>query len=224
MNGEDKPPTKKERRTVKRTEREAEVKRARRNKTVKNYGVLAAISLLIAGGGYWLFAGTDITTTEFDVTKVCTTHARPAIHIHPNLTILIDGDEQEIPTNTGITPGCMRSLHTHDDTGQLHVEPPIVRDNTLGEFFTIWGKTFGREHILDRTVDATHELVMRVNGETSEEYGDLILEDQQRIFISYKEKAAESTVEEPPEATEEIEGEESEEETNEEASTDIAEE
>jgi hypothetical protein len=31
-------------------------------------------------------------------------------------------------------------LHTHDDSGIIHIESPVNRDYTLGQFFDVWNK------------------------------------------------------------------------------------
>ena len=35
---------------------------------------------------------------------------------------------------------CLYWLHTHDATGVIHVESPVRRVYTLGQFFDIWGQ------------------------------------------------------------------------------------
>lgn len=64
-----------------------------------------------------------------------------AVHVHPQLSIVADGEAVVVPTDIGISPafGALAALHTHDDVGTIHVESPIVRDYTLGEFFDTWG-------------------------------------------------------------------------------------
>jgi hypothetical protein len=48
-----------------------------------------------------------------------------------------------IPPQIGIIPDkCIYWLHTHDGTGIIHIESPIKRDFTLGQFFDIWAKKF----------------------------------------------------------------------------------
>jgi hypothetical protein len=35
-------------------------------------------------------------------------------------------------------------LHAQGQSGVLHIESPVVRRFTLGEFFDVWGQPFGR--------------------------------------------------------------------------------
>jgi len=75
-------------------------------------------------------------------------------HIHVHLAIFVDGQEQLVPFGVGIgqpwqvedspegpfvTDGsCFYWLHTHTQDGVVHIESPIRRRFTLGDFFAIW--------------------------------------------------------------------------------------
>ncbi len=110
-------------------------------------------------------------------------------HYHPYLTIVIDGEEIPIPAETGVEPGCMRMVHTHDDSGKLHIEKEDASVNiTIGDFFSVWGKTFTGNQILDSKVDSTHEIVMSVDGVVNTEYENYIPSDGEQIIIEYREK------------------------------------
>lgn len=60
-------------------------------------------------------------------------------HTHTNLTMIVDEKQQKIPAGIGIIPTkCIYWLHTHDDSGLIHIESPINQSFTLGQFFNIW--------------------------------------------------------------------------------------
>src|SRR6478736_3181685 len=113
-------------------------------------------------------------------------------HIHPQLTILLDGQQLVIPAGIGLNGGAANP-HTHDFTGTLHVgEGSTVgadasgsasRNVTLDDFFDVWASstltgTAARNtnarldtdatdgtaapRIMDKTVDSTHVLRMYV--------------------------------------------------------------
>ncbi len=113
-------------------------------------------------------------------------HDGMAMHFHPYLTIVIDGDEYAIAQNTGIDtetcPDAMHMTHTHDASGKLHVESHTVEEVPLEVFFDVWGVHFDSTGILDYR-DGTIE--MTVNGQESMDYQNLILEDGQNIVITY---------------------------------------
>ena len=115
-------------------------------------------------------------------------HKNLAMHIHPELSIEIDGERVPIPSNVGVTPTGMRVIHTHDATGTLHVESPYPYQFYLSDFFTVWGRRFDDQCIFDSCADETHDLKMYVNGEQSDLFGALLLKDGDQIKIVYEKK------------------------------------
>jgi hypothetical protein len=113
-------------------------------------------------------------------------HDGMAMHFHPYLTILIDGEEYIIPENTGIDtttcPEAMHMTHTHDATGKIHVEGNTVEEVPLEVFFDVWGEHFDETGIFDNR-DGSIE--MTVNGEANSDFQNLLLADGQNIVISY---------------------------------------
>lgn len=107
-------------------------------------------------------------------------------HIHPHLKIIINGTEQIIPANIGITLACMHPIHTHDASGTLHVESPEQRDFTLGDFFAVWQKPFSHDQILGYKADGGHEIVMTVDGQPSSRFENLVFKDKEEIVIEYR--------------------------------------
>jgi hypothetical protein len=62
------------------------------------------------------------------------------IHIHQHLDIYVNGKHEPVPANIGIYDGqYLTELHTHDESGIMHVESPTKRDFVLGDFFGVWG-------------------------------------------------------------------------------------
>ena len=82
----------------------------------------------------------------------------------------------------------MRGVHTHDDTGRLHIETPSQIDAPIGAFFNIWGEIFNSEQIFDNIADSDHEVIMLVNGEVNDEFENYIMLDGDTIKISFEEK------------------------------------
>ena len=168
------------------------MKRKHNNKSTF-FVVLAIVVVAIVLLGFDTFkslitrAGSARASTR-EVALSCTTDMATQFHIHPNLQIVINGTREEIPANIGITLSCMHPLHTHDATGKIHVESPQQRDFTLADFFAVWGKQFSKDQILDSRADASHEIVMTVDGEPSQEYENLVLKDNQQILIVYRTK------------------------------------
>jgi hypothetical protein len=72
----------------------------------------------------------------------CDAQEGQRIHIHQHLLILDHGRAVDIPPNVGQPSGkrCIYWLHTHTPDGFIHVEAPLQRTFTLGDFFTVWGQ------------------------------------------------------------------------------------
>jgi hypothetical protein len=61
-------------------------------------------------------------------------------HIHSHLDVFVNGASQTVPPDLGIdrAAGVLSPLHTHDDTGIIHVENDKETDFTLGQLFIEW--------------------------------------------------------------------------------------
>ncbi len=72
-------------------------------------------------------------------------------HVHSHLSVFLNGDQLILPDHIGIpTPAgmeCTYSLHTHDTSGEIHVEAAAAGTFTLGNFFHIWGEPLDRTNI-----------------------------------------------------------------------------
>lgn len=89
-------------------------------------------------------------------------------HVHAHLTILDAGKQIIIPANTGISYAheCLYWLHTHDNSGIIHVEAPHKVNLHLGNFFDIWGQPLSRTQVSTARVKAGQRMVVWVNGHT----------------------------------------------------------
>jgi len=104
-------------------------------------------------------------------------HQQVASHIHPSVTISIDGVAETIPADIGIEGYCMREIHTHDASGTVHIETAKLGvEYTLADFFTISGQSFEREGY-------TLEIVQ--DGELKDSVEDVVLTDNSVIELSY---------------------------------------
>ena len=159
----------------------------------QNYSLVAiviGVLVLIVGAAVW-FSGAEARKYSAMSTRemafLCITHANLALHIHPHLEIQINGQKQGIPANIGITDICMHTLHTHDDTGTIHIEGPVARDFTLGDFFAIWEKPFSKTELFDLKTDGMHEITVTLNGERVSTFEDTVIKDGDQVVVSYHE-------------------------------------
>ena len=81
----------------------------------------------------------------------------------------------------------MRPLHTHDSSGEVHIEGPYARDFTIGEFFQIWNKTFNSTCIFENCIgtESNSTLKMSVNGQESQQFENHIMRDGDEIVIEF---------------------------------------
>jgi hypothetical protein len=65
-------------------------------------------------------------------------------HTHQHLDLFVNGQRIDVPVDIGIdrVNRILSPIHTHDASGIIHVESPIVREFTLGELFDVWGVRF----------------------------------------------------------------------------------
>lgn len=87
-------------------------------------------------------------------------------HIHQHLTIDDAGKLVPIPQGIGInnTTGCLFALHTHSPDGIIHVESPTTAQNTLGQFFDIWGQPLSRTQVASTTAGHGQSVRAYING------------------------------------------------------------
>jgi hypothetical protein len=119
---------------------------------------------------------TAMVATGKDVDGIsCQSNEQTIFHIHAHLTIFVNGSPRQIPAGVGI-PGaqgqstaqgplvssgtCFYWLHTHAADGIIHIESPVKRTYTLGDFFDEWGQPLGP----DRVGPATGHVVALYDG------------------------------------------------------------
>lgn len=152
-------------------------------------GIMLTTGLLLVGLIYFNSSSRSVSSkTNRELAMTCTTDMATQFHIHPHLEIIINGQKQEIPADIGITPTCMNAIHTHDNTGKLHVESPEKRDFTLVDFFAVWNKVYNKNQILGYKADATHAIRETVNGNETQDYENNVLHDNDQIIIYYEVK------------------------------------
>lgn len=86
------------------------------------------------------------------------------VHIHQHLDLFVDGEKVEVPANIGIGPAFISPLHTHDQTGVLHVESPTASSYGLGQFFAVWGVRLDRACVGGICAGAGRQLRAWVDG------------------------------------------------------------
>ena len=99
-----------------------------------------------------------------------------AYHIHAHLAIFINGKQYTVPYGVGIeqpwtteadgtsefvdSGAAFYYLHTHDDTGVIHIESPTSKTFNLGQFFAEWNQPLSTTQI----GSYTGSVITYVNG------------------------------------------------------------
>jgi hypothetical protein len=119
----------------------------------------------------------------------CERREHSDFHIHSHLDIFINDEKSTIPSDIGIIPNtCLYWLHTHEDSGVIHIESPVNRTFTLGQFFHIWGERLSNNQIFDNMVEDNKTLSVYINGKKvsdGTEYGQIPLGKYDEIAIVY---------------------------------------
>jgi hypothetical protein len=144
--------TRQERRRESQQRREEERRRAARRKRIITVGLIAAGVLVIAFFAYFVMAQGRQGQTSANAAypaidgATCDTNEHFDIHIHAHLSIYIDGKPASIPAQVGIAPdgSCLYWLHTHDNSGVIHIEAPNGFSVTLKNFLDVWGGRFSQ--------------------------------------------------------------------------------
>lgn len=96
----------------------------------------------------------------------CDAQEGQRIHIHQHLVVLDHGKPVAIPANIGIPMAkrCIYWVHTHTPDGIIHIEAPLNRSFTLGDFFMIWGQPLTRAQVATAKAPKGQTLKIWVDG------------------------------------------------------------
>ncbi len=108
-------------------------------------------------------------------------------HRHALLRIYDDGRLIPVPPNVGWLPQAKvySSIHTHEPNGVIHMESIRPHEFKLGDFFFIWGVSFGKESLGSLTNEGGKQLNVYVNGERVADPPNYVLQEGDVIAIGY---------------------------------------
>jgi hypothetical protein len=117
-------------------------------------------------------------------------------HVHPQLRVFINDEKVKVPENIGIDlkNKMISPLHTHDDSGTIHVEAPEPVDFTLEQLFQEWDVELDEDCIATYCADDTNQLVTFVDGKRVPDPREVVFEDKQDIVLWYGPKDVEPTI------------------------------
>jgi hypothetical protein len=164
-----------------------------REKKIKKFIVIgliavAAIGIALAVASSKLLSSSNASAQTIDGIQ-CNAVEQLLFHNHAHLDIFIDGQPYTVPSQIGIIPGkCIYWLHTHDDSGVIHIESPVTRNFTLGQFFDVWKKRFSNVQIFDNIANATNVMAIYVNGNKingEADYRNINVQEHDQIAIVF---------------------------------------
>jgi hypothetical protein len=110
--------------------------------------MLMLLALLVYGSALPIGArAQSMTSGGLPIDGITCDRSEGAVeHIHARLQLFDHGRRVDVPGDIGVMPiaGCLYWLHTHSTDGQIHIESPVMRTFTLGQFFDVWGEDLGR--------------------------------------------------------------------------------
>ena len=93
----------------------------------------------------------------------CESSEQVLFHIHAHLAVFVEGRPRVIPEGIGIPPprreqetpegpfvtsgSCFYWLHSHTRDGIIHIESPVQRTYTLGDYFDVWRQPLGPRRV-----------------------------------------------------------------------------
>jgi hypothetical protein len=117
----------------------------------------------------------------------CQTNERLDYHIHALLSIYVDGNAVPLPKNIGVASdgSCIYWLHTHDNSGVIHVESPTTTKYSLGTFFKLWEDHFSSLGYPSK-LDTTSGWQVYIDGKPYDgDFHNIQLEAHRRITLAY---------------------------------------
>ena len=180
------------RQAIKQKDRQNRASKAIRDKKIKRLVIIgvivaAAIGIGLAIASSKALSGAGVSALAIDGIQ-CNNVEQLVSHIHAHLDIFINGQPYTIPSQIGITDKCFYWLHTHDESGIIHIESPVAKDYTIGQFFDIWNKKFSNTQILENIVNGKNTLNVYVNGNkvnAGVNYRDIKLKAHDEIAVVY---------------------------------------
>ncbi|MFI5004700.1 MAG: hypothetical protein ACHQE6_06775 [Solirubrobacterales bacterium] len=108
-------------------------------------------------------------------------------HIHAMLHIYVNGLLVPLAAHIGLDPAkhLESSLHTHDQTGIIHMEAAHPFKFTLGDFFSVWGVRLGPAQLGGLTGYGGDHLHFYLNGRPLNDPATHVLHNNDSIVIGY---------------------------------------
>jgi hypothetical protein len=110
-----------------------------------------------------------------------------ALHHHAHLDLFVNGSRVTVPADIGFSTNAAAALHTHDQSGVVHMESSQANARfTLGEFFDVWGLRLSSTCVGGYCDQGARTIRTFVDGKPYAGNPRAIeLHDQQEIVLTY---------------------------------------
>lgn len=108
------------------------------------------------------------------------------VHEHAHLDVVINGQPVLVPANIGINGRSgISPMHTHDDSGIVHIEAEEPDNFTIGQLFTEWGVKLTSDCIATFCTDDANQLLAFVNGAPTPDPSAIPISQHAEIYVWY---------------------------------------
>ncbi len=154
----------------------------RPSKNKNKFIIIGIIAVIIAGAAYFLQKSDNTVDPTYAAVDgiPCETQEYSTFHIHAHLDVFVNGQHVTVPKYVGIMDNsCLYWLHTHDDSGIMHIESTQQQNFTLSQFIDMWRAT-------NTGVPPNDEPIIFINGqEVSTKLADTELNAHDEVTIVY---------------------------------------
>ena len=145
---------------MKQKDRQNRGSKVAKEKKIKKIIVIGVIIVVAIGIGVAVASSKFLSSSNASALTIdgiqCNASEQLVFHNHAHLDIYMNGQPYTVPSQIGIVPGnCIYWLHTHDDSGIIHIESPVTRNFTLGQFFDIWKAKFNNTQAFNNIFNKT---------------------------------------------------------------------
>jgi hypothetical protein len=108
-------------------------------------------------------------------------------HVHAVLRIYVEGKSVEVPSQVGIDQqeSYLAPLHTHDNSGIIHMEATEPYPFKLSQFFLVWGVKFNNSQIGSYKVGGGKQLAVYANGSKVANPSTFVMKPHDHIVVNY---------------------------------------
>ncbi len=115
-------------------------------------------------------------------------------HNHTKLVINMENESHSIPAGIGIIPNdCIFWLHTHDDSGIIHIESPVKTAFSLDQFLKVWDifdNSSFIENISKNDILVNVSMISENSSQSKpDNYKDIVLENNAIITLDFANKS-----------------------------------